>query len=95
METILITQAPGYKPEVIQQRIITTEEEVVAEPGQVTKPVPSFVYFVLAVLLIGVAVWAIKKFRANDIPQTLLTRQVKRPLDLPKRPVATKKPIKK
>ncbi len=80
MNSIFLAQSQSNQPEVIEQRIITSEEEVTSQPGQVTKPVPSFVYFMLALLLIGVAVWAIKRFRSNEIPSTLLTKQVKHPI---------------
>ncbi len=80
MPSILLSQSPGYQPEVIKERIITVEEEVVTSAGEPVKPVPSFVYFVLAILLIGVAVWAVKGFRSADRPNTSLTQQVKRPV---------------
>ncbi len=80
MQSVILSQTSTRQPDIVQQRIITSEEEKPVEPGQVSKPVPSIIYFVLAVLLIVVAIWAINKFRAPDIPTTLPTKQVKRPL---------------
>lgn len=91
MKEIFLSQTSDYTPQVVQQRIITNEEEDVVEPGQVAKPVPSFIYFILAILLMGVVIWAIKKFHSLDVPKTLSTNQVKQSLNPVKRSVISKK----
>lgn len=80
MQSIILSQAPTRQPDIVKQRIITSEEEKPIQAGQVSKPVPSFIYFILAILLVVIAIWAIIKFKAPDIPKTLLTKQVNRSL---------------
>lgn len=83
----IIAQAQSSKPEIVQQRIIRSEEEITAQQeGYSSTPVPSFVYVVLAIGLVIAAVWAIKQFikPTTQNPKLSVKKVVSRPKKISK-----------
>lgn len=79
-DAVVFAQASPIPDQVVvEQRIIREESQGqnIAN-NQVNQPLPTFVYLILALIFLGIAAWAIKRYSANELSRTLFTRHPSR-----------------